>query len=320
MLKPPTPADETQRLLSLHSLRILDTPSEERFDRITRMARRLFGVEMCVFSLVDADRQWFKSKMGLENCETPRDISFCGHAITKAGPLVVPDAFDDERFHDNPLVTGPPNVRFYAGHPVCCPDGHRIGAFCLIDSNPRTLTDDELKTLGDFAKLIEDEINVTAQAVVDELTGVANRRGFNMFANQTLEVCRRTGTPAELAYFDLDGFKAVNDTYGHVAGDDVLKYFAELLVNCFREADAVGRLGGDEFAVLLVGSDGESDVALNRLLVLAADNECEIRQKLAWSVGVIRFDPDRHTTVESLLVDADSDMYDNKVGKRVANG
>ena len=203
MLKPQIPADETQRLLSLHSLRILDTPSEERFDRITRMAQRLFGVEMCVFSLVDADRQWFKSKMGLTTSETARDISFCGHAINEPGALVVPDAANDERFHDNPLVNGPPKVRFYAGHPVCSPDGHRIGAFCLIDSKPRTLTDDELETLSDIAKLIEDEIKVTAQAVVDELTGVANRRGFNMFANQTLEVCRRTGTPAELAYFCL---------------------------------------------------------------------------------------------------------------------
>ena len=320
MLKPPVPVDETQRLMSLHSLRILDTPAEERFDRITRMARRLFGVEMCVFSLVDADRQWFKSKMGMETCETPRDISFCGHAINEPGPLVVTDAAEDERFLDNPLVTGPPFVRFYAGHPVCCPNGYRIGAFCLIDPKPRTLTDEELETLRDLAKLIEDEIKVTAQAVVDELTGVANRRGFHMFANQMLEVCRRTGTPAELAYFDLDEFKAINDTYGHAAGDDVLRYFAELLLNCFRDADAIGRLGGDAFVVLLVGSDGNSDKALNRLRAMAADSDCETRRRLDWSVGTIRFDPLRHTTVESLLVEADAHMYDHKVRRRAAAG
>ena len=168
--------------------------------------------------------------------------------------------------------------------------------------------------------MVEDEIKITAEAVVDDLTQVANRRGFHMFANNTLSVCRRTGTPAELAFFDLDGFKAVNDTYGHAAGDDLLKHFAELLVKCFRDADAIGRLGGDEFVVLLVGSDGNSDVALNRLHAMAADSDCEIRQQLAWSVGIIRFDPERHSTIESLLVEADSDMYDNKVSKRAASG
>lgn len=320
MQKPAIPHDETERLLSLHSLRILDTPAEERYDRITRMARRLFDVEICLVSLVDSDRQWFKSKAGLDACETARDISFCGHAVNDSKPLVVLNAAEDERFADNPLVAGPPNIRFYAGHPIESPTGFRIGTLCLIDPAPRTVSAGDLETLKDLAALVEDEIKVTSQAVVDDLTGVANRRGFHMFANHTLEVCKRTNTPAELAFFDLDGFKEVNDSHGHAAGDDLLVHFAELLVKCFRNADAVGRLGGDEFAVLLVGSDGQSDVALNRLQALAADSECEIRQKLAWSVGVIPFDPERHTTLESLLVDADSDMYDNKVSKRAAVG
>jgi diguanylate cyclase (GGDEF)-like protein len=320
MKEPSLPIDETQRLLSLHSLRLLDTPDEERFDRITRMARRMFGVDICLVSLVDANRQWFKSKTGLDACETGRDISFCGHAILSDDIFIVEDTLEDERFADNPLVTGAPHIRFYAGFPIKSPDGRRIGTLCLIHPEPHKLTADEELTLKDLGRMVEDEIRITSEAVIDELTKVANRRGFHMFANQTLAVCRRTGTPAELAFFDLDGFKEINDTYGHAAGDDLLVYFAELLVKCFRNADAIGRLGGDEFVALLVGSDGESDVALNRLLVLGADSDCEIRRKLAWSVGVIRFDPERHTTVESLLVDADSNMYDNKVSKRAANG
>lgn len=320
MQEPNLPIDETQRLVSLHSLRILDTVEEERYDRITRMAKRLFGVDICLVSLVDSNRQWFKSKAGLDACETPRDVSFCGHAILNDDLFVINDATRDERFADNPLVTGPPNVVFYAGCPIKGPGDYRIGTLCLIDHEPRNLSPDERETLHDLAGMVEDEIKATSQVVVDDLTQVANRRGFHMFANHTLAVCRRTGTPAELAFFDLDGFKAVNDTFGHAAGDELLRHFAQLLIKCFRDADAIGRLGGDEFVTLLVGSDGNADAALARLHAMAADSDDEIHQRLAWSVGTIRFDPDRHTTVESLLVDADEQMYDNKVGKRAASG
>ena len=320
MQKPSVPVDETQRLVSLHSLRILDTVEEERYDRITRMAKRLFDVNICLVSLVDSDRQWFKSKTGLSACETSRDVSFCGHAILEDEVFVVNDATKDERFADNPLVTEAPEVIFYAGCPIKGPGDYRIGTLCLIDNKPRDLTADERETLRDLAGMVEDEIRATSQVVIDDLTQIANRRGFHMFANHTLSVCRRTGTPAELAFFDLDGFKAINDTHGHAAGDEVLKHFAELLVKCFRDADAIGRLGGDEFVALLVGSDGRSDVALARLMAMAADNDDEIKRLLAWSVGVVRFDPERHSTIESLLVDADSLMYDDKVGKRAATG
>lgn len=320
MIAPSLPIDETQRLMSLHSLHILDTPEENRYDRITRMARRLFDVDICLISLVDTDRQWFKSKVGLNACETARDISFCGHAILHDEVFIVSDATADDRFADNPLVTGEPKVRFYAGYPIKGPNGHRIGTLCVIDTEPHQLSSGEIRTLEDLGAMVEDEIKIASQAAVDDLTNVANRRGFHLFANNTLAVCRRTGTPAELAFFDLDGFKAINDTYGHAAGDDLLTHFAELLVKCFRDADAIGRLGGDEFVVLLVGSDGNADTALNRLHAMAAESECKIRRQLAWSVGIIRFDPERHSTIESLLVEADSDMYDNKVSRRAANG
>lgn len=112
MLEPPVPLDETTRLMSLHSLRILDTEPEERFDRITRMAQRLFKVEICLVSLVDSERQWFKSKQGLDACETPRSISFCGHAILHDDLFLITNATEDERFADNPLVTGPRTSAF----------------------------------------------------------------------------------------------------------------------------------------------------------------------------------------------------------------
>ncbi len=320
MQKPTLPLDETQRLMSLHSLRILDTPSEERYDRITRMARRLFNVEICLVSLVDSDRQWFKSRQGLDACETSREISFCGHAINDAEPFIIIDASLDERFADNPLVTDAPFIRFYAGCPIKSPEGFRIGTLCLIDPKPREMSDADIESLRDLAAMVEDEVKVSSQITVDDLTQVANRRGFNLVANHLLSLCRRTGTSAELAFFDLDGFKAINDTHGHAAGDTLLKHFAQLLVKCFRTADAIGRLGGDEFVVLLGDSAGCSATALERLREMAAKTECRIRQQLDWSVGTIQFDPDRHSTVEAMLADADSRMYDDKLQRRAASG
>jgi diguanylate cyclase (GGDEF)-like protein len=320
MQEPLPPIDETARLMSLHSLRIMDTPSEERYDRLTRMAKRLFGVQIALVSLVDSDRQWFKSKQGLDACETSRAISFCGHAILKSDVFVVSDAAADVRFADNPLVTGAPFIRFYAGCPIRDPNGFNIGTLCIIDPAPREMSEDDIDALRDMAEMVEDEIKVSSQVTVDDLTQVANRRGFHLIANHLLSLCRRTGTAAEIAFFDLDGFKAVNDTHGHAAGDDLLKHFARLLVKCFRTADAIGRLGGDEFVVLLSNSEGGAQTALDRLNEMAARTDCQIREKLAWSVGTIAFDPDRHTTIESLLAEADSNMYDDKVRRRAAAG
>lgn len=320
MQKPKMPADETARLKSLHSLRILDTPEEGRFDRLTRMAKRIFGVEISLVSLVDSERQWFKSKQGLTACETSRDISFCGHAILEKEVLIVSDAAEDIRFADNPLVTGEPAIRFYAGCPLSDPHGFQIGTLCIIDSEPRGMTDDEVETLRDLAGMVEDEISISSQITIDDLTQIANRRGFLQIADHLLALCRRTNTNAELAFFDLDGFKAVNDTHGHAAGDDLLQHFSELLLKCFRSADAIGRLGGDEFVVLLSNSGGGSHAALKRLEDMAAEGQCAIRQKLAWSVGTIQFDPERHANIGDLLAEADASMYDDKVRKKTASG
>ena len=119
----PIPADEAERLLALHSAHILDTPQEEQFDRITRLAVQVLKVPIAIVSLVDAERQWFKSKVGIDIAQTRRDISFCGHALLQAQPFVINDAHADPRFADNPLVTGPPFVRFYAGIPMLSVEG-----------------------------------------------------------------------------------------------------------------------------------------------------------------------------------------------------
>ncbi|MGS2743300.1 EAL domain-containing protein [Halomonas sp. LS-001] len=152
------PIDESNRLLALHRSNLLDSAPEERFDRITRLAARYFSVKTALISLVDTDRQWFKSKVGLETQQTERDISFCAHAIMNEGIFVVKDATMDARFSGNPLVTMAPKIRFYAGAPVRDADGQALGTLCLIDSSPREFPAEHQQALRDFADMVEHEI------------------------------------------------------------------------------------------------------------------------------------------------------------------
>lgn len=159
MPEAPPPANEQTRIAALHSLNILDTPREERFDRITRIASRLFNVPIALVSLVDVNRQWFKSRVGLPDEETPRSQSFCAYAIHSTAPFVIEDAAADPRFADNPLVTGEPYIRFYAGQPLTGPGGHLVGTLCLIDREPRTITTEDLALLRDLSSWASDELN-----------------------------------------------------------------------------------------------------------------------------------------------------------------
>lgn len=151
------PDDEQTRLRALRELCILDTEPEERFDRYTRIASALFNVPIALVSLVDRERQWFKSRHGLEVTETPREMAFCAHAILQEDVLLINDTLQDARFADNPLVTAEPHVRFYAGVPLTLGDGNRIGTLCLIDHSPRELDEDHLELLRDLGRLVQDE-------------------------------------------------------------------------------------------------------------------------------------------------------------------
>ena len=151
MQTPATPDNEHLRLDALRRITILDTSAEERFDRITRMARNMFDVPISLVSLVDKDRQWFKSCCGLPVLETPRDISFCGHAILGDGLFVVEDATRDLRFAANPLVSGDPHIRFYAGSPLQIAEGYKLGTLCIIDRKPRLLDERQRDLLTDLA-------------------------------------------------------------------------------------------------------------------------------------------------------------------------
>ena len=319
MKTPDIPPDEDARLAELRSLNVLDTIAEERFDRLTRMAKRLFGVDVALVSLVDENRQWFKSCAGMELSETPRDISFCGHAILGDGAFVIPDALQDERFCDNPLVTGPPHVRFYAGCPLRGPGGRKLGTLCIIDSKPRAFSDEDVEMLVDLALMVEREFSAIEWATVDELTGLSNRRGFMMLAQHSLQLCTRQNIPAALVFIDLDHLKQVNDQLGHAEGDWVLVTFAQHLMKAFRSSDVVARLGGDEFLVLLTNhSEAAAEKAMARLQrALDATNEAKARgYDISFSYGLVEFDPKRHHTIGALISEGDSLMYKTKKARR----
>jgi diguanylate cyclase (GGDEF)-like protein len=317
--KPDIPQDEPDRLETLRSLSILDTPPEERFDRLTRMAKRLFGVPIALVSLVDENRQWFKSCIGLSVSETPRDISFCGHAILGNGPFIIANAIEDERFADNPLVVNDPYIRFYAGCPLRAPDGRKLGTLCIIDRKPRSLGEEDLEALVDLASMVEHEFSALQLATMDELTNISNRRGFMLLAQHSLRLCTREKIPASLVFIDLNNFKPVNDTFGHAEGDRVLAVFADQLKGTFRDSDILARLGGDEFAVLVSNSSKEqvehSIARLSRSLD-KFNQEANRGYDISFSYGVVQYDHDRHRTIEALLSDGDTLMYQTKQAKR----
>ena len=315
MKKPDIPQNEKARLKTLRSLSILDTPPEERFDCLTRIAKRVFNVPIALVSLVDENRQWFKSCVGLSVSETPRDVSFCGHAILSNEILLIPDATKDERFADNPLVINEPKIRFYAGCPLRFRDGNRLGTLCIVDQKPRSFNHEDLEILKDLALMAERELAAIELAVFDELTKVLNRRGFLMLGQNSLNFCIRELIPATLVYLDLNKFKIINDTYGHAEGDRVLITFASLISTECRESDIFARLGGDEFAVLLINTTkGAAENIIRRLQQRLNQYKQKANNKsdLSFSYGIVYFDPELHNTIEELIEYADSMMYKSK--------
>jgi diguanylate cyclase (GGDEF)-like protein len=316
---PKIPVDEEERLFHLKAAALLDTPAEERFERVTRMARRLFGAPIALVSLIDTNRQWFKSHNGLDIPETSRDVSFCAHAILEQDVFVVEDALKDERFHDNPLVTGDPNIRFYAGQQLRPFNGKAIGTLCIIDRTPREFSVEDRQLLVDLAQVIEREMSAIQLSTLDELTRMSNRRGFLALARPIIEVCKREQSEASLVFFDLDKFKEINDTHGHAEGDKALKIFSEALRSAFRASNLYARLSGDEFVALLPNTSATAAQSLisrlNSILQISCNN-FDLKYALQFSYGIVVFDSMKHVTIEDMLQEADTAMYEHKASKR----
>jgi len=253
MKRPDTPLNEAKRLAALHALEVLDTHSEERFDRLTRFARQRFGVPIALVSLIDAERQWFKSCVGLDVSETSREISFCGHAILDDQLFVIDDTLKDSRFADNPLVTGPPGIRFYAGCPLSHADGSKLGTLCLIDSEPRSLNVEQQQALRELGLMAERELEAVQYATLDELTGMSNRTGFGMLVNLMLKPDFESEIAITMVYFEISNLSEIVDLGGSDSRDGAIRRFSDLLLRAFPDGDVLARIGPNRFAVILSG-------------------------------------------------------------------
>lgn len=310
---------EEARLEALNGYRILDTPPEESFDRLTRLAARILGTPIALMSLVDRDRQWFKSRVGLEASATPREFAFCAHVIAGDETMVVSNAKDDSRFAQNPLVTGEPNISFYAGAPLRTPSGHALGTLCVIDAQPRELSDEQRAILEDLAAMAVSELELRRYATTDSMTGAYNRRHFFQTGEQELRRARRYGQDLSVLMVDIDHFKSINDIHGHQAGDAVLIGLAAMIRQLLRGQDSLGRLGGEEFAVLLphTPADGAQLIAERFRTAASAFSLDWERQKIGvtLSIGVAsRRGPDQ--SLADMLQRADEALYDAKAQGR----
>lgn len=334
--QPPVGVNEDERLRVLHGLHILDTPPEAVFDNLAQTAAKLTGVPMALVSLVDADRQWFKARVGIEAQESSRALSFCAHAIQGKELMEVEDAALDSRFSDHPLVAGKPGIRFYAGMPLTLPGGESVGTLCVIDTVPRHLdagqrdalavlahsvvTEMELRRrVGELEaevhRRIEAEMRIMHLATRDPLTGLPNRAALMDRLALALRGAVREQSELVVMFMDLDRFKLINDTLGHDIGDALLQRVAERLVHVLRDSDTVARLGGDEFAFILPLKNGPEDARrVADKLIEAVQMPMHLNGRtvqVGCSIGMALY-PLHGSTEESLLRHADLAMYQAK--------
>ncbi len=317
MQTPPIPDNEIQRISSLRALHILDTPSEERFDCITRLAKEFFGVPIVYISLVEEKRQWFKSVVGFPGCETSRDVSFCAHAMLARELFIVPDALTDVRFADNPLVIGDPWIRFYAGYPLYALDGSALGAFCVVDRKPREFSVSDQQVLRALGTWVETKINEVGgnplcqdanhvhvdatlgsmertmmltmlqyQARHDPLTELPNNL---LFREKIEEALLAPGESCALLALDFERVKEVNTTFGYNQGNLLLLLISTRLCQVVATSGVLARLSGDRFAILLPKGGEEKAATIVQALLKAFEEPFTIagmQLQIAARIGV----------------------------------
>lgn len=332
---------EAERQSALDALRITDSLPEPAYDAVVRLASILCGAPISLISLITRDRQWFKARVGLATEETPRSMAFCNHAIASPGEMMeVRDASLDPRFQDNPLVTGDPNIRFYAGHPLVDSQGHALGTVCVIDQVPRQLDETQRAGLAVLADVVSGLLEArrssmqAARALADREFAYRCLERYRSHLEQRLAQDNLTGLltraeterrsreydasgsnlPFALAVVDVDFFKRVNDTHGHAAGDTALKQVGQVINSHVSADDIAGRYGGEEFLIVMGHGSREQMLAtLER--VRASVEALSLPFPLTVSIGVA-FGSRGQDTVDDMFNRADAALYRAKDGGR----
>lgn len=304
MLAPACPANENQRLKTLQSLNVLDTPPEQRFDRYTHAASQLFNVPIALVSLIDANRQWFKSCVGLTASETDREVSFCGHAILQDEVFVVADASLDPRFADNPLVTGQPDIRFYAGCPLRHPNGSMLGTLCLIDQKPRPFDAQDAQILKELALLVEIELLQQASDSMMAHTQLSTREGFLAIAEPCLALCCKNDVPATVVFLFVKGLLSASKDPAHYL--HLQQQLAAQFKQHFHSSNVLGHYDDSSFVALLTNTSVDTaehylaDLAATSYAMLAS-NQCSLL------FGTVSAQPD--DDIKRLLYSAFADLH-----------
>jgi len=327
----------TLKIASIHSLDLFYTPLEERFERITRIARRALHAPVAAISLLNEDKQWFKSAAGWGISELPRDQAICKLTVDANKIVMIGDTLKDPRVAKLPIVMSAPRFRAYAGHPLVDEHGACIGTFCVFDLKPREFAPVDRQTLSDLAalaqrELLSDQLTSASaaltsklgvarrEALMDPLTHLWNRRGASVLLKGALANADQRGAQIALALLDLDNFKRINDTHGHQAGDEVLRRVASRLLSTVRGDDAICRLGGDEFLVLMVDTDAAiAGRVAERIRRAISDTPVPTRDgsmPVSVSVGCTLRQPRDTSTVEALLERADKALMESKAAGR----
>lgn len=347
-MEAPLPSNEAERLQALHHYQILDTLPEACFDDISHLASEICNTPIALVSFIDSERQWFKSRKGLDVAQTPRDIAFCAHAILDTDLMVVADAHEDARFADNPLVTGDMAIRFYAGAPLITDSGEALGTLCVIDRERRALTDAQTNALRALSRQVmaqlelrrhlaaqqehqlqlqayqreleDSNVRLERASLTDDVSGFFNTRFLHRYLDELLAQAQAQERGISLAFFDMDGFKAVVDTHGHLLGAQVLREVAESIHHLLDPEDRIVRYGGDEYVVVLPGQKTEEAIVKvermrERIASMRYLQTEGLDVQVSASFGLANY-PDDAATKRELLAAADQCLFYSKEAGR----
>ena len=245
---------EIARQFALDRYDVLDTAKETSFEHITQAVKLALDVPMAAISLMDGNRLWFKSKIGFEHTEIPRETAFCNYTIDEDGPMIIEDTHRNPLFQSIPTVVGTPYLRSYVGVPLTTPDGHNIGTLCALDIVPRQFKHSKIELMEQLAELVIHELELRQQSKKDGLTGALTRSGFSVEVQKAISLYDRQNIRSTLVLFTVDRHLMTINGDDNPSGGALLRSMVQSLVKRMRPTDCVGRIGGMQFAILLTGT------------------------------------------------------------------